>query len=255
LTNPESSVLDAIDELAADEPTAVDDSPLTADDARRLTDQIRSKLDGLWDLIMEAYRRRVWVALDYPSWDVYAMTELDTGHMRVPREERAEILTSLRRAGMPVRAISSVTGLGRTTVFRELGKAGATVPDGTVVGVDGRRRPATVERDDRGPADRALSVPGAVPPDQRPPVPYYRPTRRRLSAAERAENRRIAAVAALRVRGAVPISTIAELIASETTGATSPTEAALLASAIAARWGSWTAFDNARRKANGGVER
>jgi hypothetical protein len=106
-----------------------DDAPaLTAHEARELTDHIKADVEALWDLITQAYRGRAWIALNYESWDVYCIEEFGAGRLKIPREERAEIVTSLRHAGLSVRAISSATGLGRGTVHREIEPG---VPNGT----------------------------------------------------------------------------------------------------------------------------
>ncbi len=40
--------------------------------------------------------------------------------MRLPREERAEVVSSLRESGLSIRAIASATGMGKQTVQNEL---------------------------------------------------------------------------------------------------------------------------------------
>jgi hypothetical protein len=100
---------------------------LNADDARALTEQIRSGLERVSDLIIRAYTERAWEALKYPCWDDYCNGEFDTARLGIPREDRAETVASLRTAGMSVRAIASATGISRGTVQREL----SGVPNGT----------------------------------------------------------------------------------------------------------------------------
>lgn len=46
--------------------------------------------------------------------------EFDTGRLRIPREERSELVGSLRAAGLSQRAIAAATGLSQATVSREL---------------------------------------------------------------------------------------------------------------------------------------
>jgi hypothetical protein len=108
---------------------------LGADEARELTDQIRTGLGTLRELITRAYLGRAWIALGYESWDAYCIREFETSWLRVPREERPEMVTSLRHAGLSIRAIASATGAGVGTIHREI-EAGAAaralgVPSGT----------------------------------------------------------------------------------------------------------------------------
>src|SRR5271163_2803652 len=92
--------LDEIDAVAA----------LTESEARDLTDRICRGLDGVWGLVKQAYLGRAWVALGYESWDVYCIQEFDSHRLRVPREDRSEVVHSLRQAGLSYSAISSATG-------------------------------------------------------------------------------------------------------------------------------------------------
>lgn len=105
----------------------IDHHELNINDARALTDQIKTNVEETWHLVKEAYERRAWTALGYTSWDAYCDQEFGTTRLRLPRKERAEVLASLREAGLSIRAIASVTGFGKGTVGRDL----ATVPNGT----------------------------------------------------------------------------------------------------------------------------
>lgn len=116
------------------------DAGLAADEARRLTDQIKVAVEGVWHLVTRAYEGRAWVALGYSSWDDYCTREFGASRIRLPREERQEIVGSLRDAGLSIRAIAAATGAGRDTVHRELSTVrnrtvevedAAGVPDGT----------------------------------------------------------------------------------------------------------------------------
>ena len=97
--------------------------------AQQLTDAIKDGTRILWDLISEAYTTRAWSVLGYSSWDDYCIREFGTSRFRLPREERQEVVSSLREQGLSLRAIESATGLGKSTVQRHL----APVPDGTPV--------------------------------------------------------------------------------------------------------------------------
>ncbi|MGH3599441.1 MAG: hypothetical protein ACRDQH_04045 [Pseudonocardiaceae bacterium] len=98
----------------------------SAEQARTLTDRIKVALGGTWLLIQEAYTSRAWAALGYASWDDYCTREFGTSRLRLPREERPEVVASMRDIGMSVRAIASATNTARNTV-REALRAGPQV--------------------------------------------------------------------------------------------------------------------------------
>lgn len=100
--------------------TITEISPATANEARALTDQIKVAVEGTWQLIKHAYQSRAWDALGYSSWDDYCTREFGTSRLRLPREERQEIVSSMREIGMSTRAIAAATGMSKDTVHREL---------------------------------------------------------------------------------------------------------------------------------------
>ena len=69
---------------------------LTPADARAITDQIKTGVEAVWQLITRAYTERAWTALGYSSWDQYCIREFGTSRLRLPREERPEMVASLR---------------------------------------------------------------------------------------------------------------------------------------------------------------
>jgi hypothetical protein len=103
-----------------------------SDEAREITDRIKTHLDDIWELIKLTYNRRAWIALGYASWDDYTATEFDTSHLRVPLEEHGSVVSSLSAKGMSTRAIAAATGMSKDTVHRALQKEEATVSDETV---------------------------------------------------------------------------------------------------------------------------
>ncbi|WP_431711439.1 hypothetical protein [Glutamicibacter uratoxydans] len=105
---------------------------LAANEAREVTDKIRQALSFTWELVKIAYQGRAWDALGYSSWNDYCIREFGTHHIKIPMEDRQEIVGSLREAGMSIRAIGTATGLGRGTIDREIQKSKhAGVPNGT----------------------------------------------------------------------------------------------------------------------------
>lgn len=70
--------------------------------------------------MLTAYTRRAWSALGYNSWDDYCVREFGAARLRLPREERAEIVSSLRESGLSIRAIASATGAAYDTVRKDV---------------------------------------------------------------------------------------------------------------------------------------
>lgn len=117
----------------------------TPDEARRLTEQIKESVASTWELIEEAYLTRAWAALGYESWDTYCTAEFGTSRIPLPREERREVVSSLREAGLSTRAIAAATGVSQPTVVRDLEAATDSFPQRdesvdvrTVTGVNGK---------------------------------------------------------------------------------------------------------------------
>ena len=127
---------------------------ISAQDARNLTDKIKAGTAALWELIKEAYASRAWASLGYASWDDYCTQEFGTSRIRLPREERQEVVASMREIGMSVRAISSATGDHYSTVSRELGRVANATPGSSLsascepVGVDGKTYRAPTRAED-----------------------------------------------------------------------------------------------------------
>lgn len=93
---------------------------LDAKNARLLTDEIKKLVEVLWELVVAAYHGRAWVALGYESWDAYCDNEIQSTRLRLPREERAEVVASLKDSGLSIRAIAAATGASRNTVRCDL---------------------------------------------------------------------------------------------------------------------------------------
>lgn len=109
--------------------------PMSEADARELTDQISAGLADVYVLIMQAWDGRAWEALGYKSWDAWIDANFRGLQLRPPREQRDEVVRSMREAGMSVRAISQATDLSRGTVQRA---AGPAEQSSNVVGLDGK---------------------------------------------------------------------------------------------------------------------
>jgi hypothetical protein len=127
---------------------------LTESEARSLTANILHGLQNVWTLIETAYTGRAWLALGYSSWDDYCESEFQAARIKLPREERAVVVASMRASGMSTRAIASATGLSQKTASRITRESN----DSPVVGTDGKTynpRPKT-EYDEIREADTTL---------------------------------------------------------------------------------------------------
>jgi hypothetical protein len=141
-------VVATIDKLEEIEGEIVDgeivDDHMDVKAARALTDDIKRDMDVVWGKVVRAYHGRADIALGYTSWDEYCVKEFGTTRLRIPSEERAELVTSLRQAGLSYRALESATGISKSTASRIAKES--TVLNGTVdskvTGLDQKQRDA-----------------------------------------------------------------------------------------------------------------
>jgi len=150
---------------------AVEKSELTKAQARKLTNDIAKAVGKAADtaesladlaakasdLMAEAFQKKAYLALDFPSWEDYVHSELGEGRVKLDRTVRQEITYRLAdQAKMSTRAIAPVLGVDQKTVSndlrqvrRELGVEAATVQ-----GTDGKNysAPSTTERKPRKPS-------------------------------------------------------------------------------------------------------
>ncbi|MFX0573132.1 hypothetical protein [Nocardia nepalensis] len=165
------------------------ESLVSASAARELTGRIRAGVDAVWELIMRAFTTRVWIVLGYDSWDEYCAKEFDTTRLRLPREQRREVVASMHEIGMSTRAIASALRSSTRTVSTDLGQVSSrTTPGATVTGLDGKSYPAVLAKPalasspaDPGPETSTSST--APPPspssDAAEPAPASLPRARR----------------------------------------------------------------------------
>lgn len=118
---------------------------LTAEQARLLTDEIRTTLRTGHELIIKAFSGRAWAVLGYVSWDAYCAGEFAEARMvRLDREQRKEIAAEMHDAGMSNRAIASGIGVDPQTVandFKSRAESSARAPAPKVQGSDGKAYP------------------------------------------------------------------------------------------------------------------
>lgn len=94
--------------------------------------------------LAETYRSRGWTALGHDSWESYCTEVLSADHAHWDRDQRHEIVASLRAEALSIRAIAAVVGVHSSTVAVDLKTIGGEAPTvETVVGIDGREHAAT----------------------------------------------------------------------------------------------------------------
>lgn len=129
-------------------------------EARQLTEQIKVAVEATWQLVARAYQCRAWALMGYSSWDDYCRGEFGTSRIRLPREERTEVVASLRDSGLSIRAITAVTGDSRNTVHRAIASE-ASVPNGTLA-APASAPTTTTEQEDAVPAPTANDDPPTI---------------------------------------------------------------------------------------------
>jgi len=101
---------------------------LSKAEARELTGRLQASLVDTWELIVRAYVGRAWKALGYDTWNIYCAQELNGCRFRPPSAERLVTVTSLRDAGLSLRAIESATGISKKTIIKDLKQVGESTP-------------------------------------------------------------------------------------------------------------------------------
>lgn len=116
-------------------------------EAQELTEELKAEYGSLRLKISTAWRGRIWLALDYDSWQDYLDQEFRDISLRPPKELEDQVIRELRAAGMSTRGIASATELSKDTVARRISRAGVSneTPARTV-GIDGKTYPTTAPR-------------------------------------------------------------------------------------------------------------
>lgn len=130
ITNPIIETTDILDEL-------------TLDDAKDLTHKLRNSLQHSSQLYITAWKHQVWKTLGYTSWEKYINGEFGDLRVALPKEQRTHTVIEMAEAGMPTRAISTTTGISKSSVNREIKQAQKEnkLPEHlSTTGTDGRIR-------------------------------------------------------------------------------------------------------------------
>ena len=170
-------------------------------------DRIRGAINIAWELIVQSYQARDWEALGYDAWDDYCAGEFGTTYLRLPREDRSEVIGSLRSAGLSIRAIAAATGESKS----EIGRSLPTVPSGTVdtptnvTGINGKRYTVT------------------DPAPKPPPTPPIAETEEQRAARTRREMIREGELTAANIRTGAPTAWAIAVVGAIESGADIPT--------------------------------
>lgn len=115
--------------------TVIPSAHLDEDKARLLTERIRSiavvvkgQLETLQHLLNEARDGEAWRALGYASWTAYLADVMGEQPLRLPRDERQQIVGYLAGEGMSSRAIAPIVGATHSTVQQDVKAGGRNLP-------------------------------------------------------------------------------------------------------------------------------
>ena len=107
---------------------------MTENDARRITERIRytalsarESLEKLQALVTQAQEGQAHVALGYASWTAYLADVLGDQPLRLPRDQRQQLVGYLAGEGMSTRAIAPIVGVTDRQIRRDI-SGGTNVP-------------------------------------------------------------------------------------------------------------------------------
>jgi len=108
---------------------------MTGHEARRVTERIRAialtvkdQLENLQTLLDEARDGEAWRVLGYASWTAYLADVMGEQPLRLPRDERQQIVGYLAGEGMSSRAIAPIVGATHSTVQQDVKAGGRNLP-------------------------------------------------------------------------------------------------------------------------------
>lgn len=142
---------------------------LTEAQARRLTDEIKTRTVELWLLVEQAHVGKAWAALGYDSWKSYSQHELNISESRsFQLLDQAKVMRALASEGVdmaaietpPARVVQLVKGSlpALRKVARDAMRDGVDVND-AIREYAKTKRPTVVEHEPEAPATAAATVP------------------------------------------------------------------------------------------------
>lgn len=123
-------------------------SKVTADQVRESITNARALGEQFFSHIVWQIENRAWEALGYADWD--EMREAEYADMKgiiAPRQDRPELVTRMRQAGMTQRAIAANLGVTQQTVSNDLNtNTGNQRQPATITNARGQERPTSYQR-------------------------------------------------------------------------------------------------------------
>jgi hypothetical protein len=106
-------------------PKPVDKGDFTPAKAKAHTARIQKGLESAVELLHEAWKGRIWLALGLKNWDEYIKQEFGSAPLALPMEKRKPTSANLAERGWSSRAIAAATGVDQKTVVRDINEANA----------------------------------------------------------------------------------------------------------------------------------
>ena len=91
------------------------DVALTENQARELTERIKTTATRLWELLAEAHEGQAWQALGYESWKAYIQAEFDMSARHSYR-----LLDSMRPSGVQASVITAIRDISDPRVTPDI---------------------------------------------------------------------------------------------------------------------------------------
>lgn len=137
-------------------------------EVRASVEKARASGQTFFEQIVWQIENQTWAVLGYADWDEMRDTEYGDIGVVVPRADRPEIVSRLRRTGMTQQDIAETVGVDPATVSRDLANASSDAAPLTIVNSRGQERPTSYSK----PVDRtAVNATAAVL--EFPDLAYY----------------------------------------------------------------------------------
>ena len=201
LTDPDTAVLGVVPDTAADlieanETGDLISEPMTTDQAREITDAIRSTSEVLYTLIQRAHQGKAWLSLGYGSFAEYVREEFAMSRSRAYQIlDQARVIDAIEAAAPDGASLPHITEAAARDLKSVLGEIGPAITEATS-GLDDpdeagrvveeivedyrdrandRREEAILDHEEEA-LDRAERAGNSdYAPDGPPPMPYLPP--------------------------------------------------------------------------------
>ena len=159
LTDPDTAVLGVVPDTAADLIEADDtgdliSEPMTTDQAREITDAIRSTSEVLYTLIQRAHRGKAWLSLGYGSFAEYVREEFAMSRSRAYQIlDQARVIDAIEAAAPDGATLPHITEAAARDLKSVLGEIGPAITDATSGLDDPDEAGRVVEEIENGPEE------------------------------------------------------------------------------------------------------